>query len=95
MIRDYVKEIVKIIRSTKDADKLKGLLSDYHEKDIAEAITQLSGQERAKLYNILDIQTVAEIFSYIDDVQKYLAWNWKLSCEPTRRHCCELSPLPA
>ena len=72
MIRDYVKEIVKIIRSTKDADKLKDLLSDYHEKDIAEAITQLSGQERAKLYNILDIQTVAEIFSYIDDVQKYL-----------------------
>lgn len=55
MIRDYVKEIVKIIRSTKDADKLKDLLSDYHEKDIAEAITQLSGQERAKLYNILDI----------------------------------------
>ena len=72
MIRDYVKEIVKIIRSTKDADKLKDLVSDYHEKDIAEAITQLSGQERAKLYNILDIQTVAEIFSYIDDVQKYL-----------------------
>lgn len=72
MIRDYVKEIVKIIRSTKDADKLKDLLSDYHEKDIAEAITLLSGQERAKLYNILDIQTVAEIFSYIDDVQKYL-----------------------
>ena len=72
MIRDYVKEIVKIIRSTKDADKLKDLLSDYHEKDIAEAITQLSGQERAKLYNILDIQTVAEIFSYIDDVQNYL-----------------------
>ena len=34
MIRDYVKEIVKIIRSTKDADKLKDLLSDYHEKDI-------------------------------------------------------------
>lgn len=32
MIRDYVKEIVKIIRSTKDADKLKDLLSDYHEK---------------------------------------------------------------
>ena len=32
----------------------------------------MSGQERAKLYNILDIQTVAEIFSYIDDVQKYL-----------------------
>ena len=72
MIRDYVKEIVKIILLTKDADKLKDLLSDYHEKDIAEAITQLSGQERAKLYNILDIQTVAEIFSYIDDVQKYL-----------------------
>ena len=50
MIRDYVKEIVKIIRSTKDADKLKDLLSDYHEKDIAEAITQLSGQELSLIH---------------------------------------------
>ena len=72
MIRDYVEEIVKIIRSTDDADKLKDLLSDYHEKDIAEAITMLTEQERVKLYDMLDIQTVAEIFSYIDDVQKYL-----------------------
>ena len=56
MIRDYVEEIVKIIRSTDDADKLKDLLSDYHEKDIAEAITMLTEQERVKLYDMLNIQ---------------------------------------
>ena len=37
--KDYVKELIKIIRVTKDEQKLRNLLSDYHEKDIAEAIT--------------------------------------------------------
>ena len=40
--KDYVKELIKIIRVTKDEQKLRNLLSDYHEKDIAEAITFLT-----------------------------------------------------
>ena len=31
--KDYVKELIKIIRVTKDEQKLRNLLSDYHEKD--------------------------------------------------------------
>ena len=37
--KDYVKELLKIIRTETDTTKLPKLLSDYHEKDIAEAIT--------------------------------------------------------
>ena len=44
--KDYVKELIKIIRVTKDEQKLRNLLSDYHEKDIAEAITFLTETER-------------------------------------------------
>ena len=45
--KDYVKELIKIIRVTKDEQKLRKLLSDYHEKDIAEAITSaLKGSQR-------------------------------------------------
>lgn len=70
--KDYVKELLKIIRSTKNAQKLQDLLSDYHEKDIAEAITHLTKPERNTLYHMLDPHMIAEILSYIDDVEPYL-----------------------
>ena len=60
--KDYVKELLKIIRTETDTTKLPKLLSDYHEKDIAEAITLLSENERKQLYPVLGAQKVAEIF---------------------------------
>lgn len=60
--KDYVKELLKIIRTETDTTKLPKLLSDYHEKDIAEAITLLSETERRQLYPVLGAQKVAEIF---------------------------------
>ena len=50
--KDYVKELLKIIRTETDTTKLPKLLSDYHEKDIAEAITLLSETERRQLYPV-------------------------------------------
>ena len=70
--KDYVKELLKIIRTETDTTKLPKLLSDYHEKDIAEAITLLSENERKQLYPVLGAQKVAEIFSYLDDSEKYI-----------------------
>ena len=54
--KDYVKELLKIIRTETDTTKLPKLLSDYHEKDIAEAITLLSENERKQLYPVLGAQ---------------------------------------
>lgn len=71
--KDYAKELVRVIRSTKDAKKLPQLLSDYHEKDIAEAMTLLTSAERKRLYRILDTETLSEIISYLDDAEPYLA----------------------
>ena len=70
--KDYVKELIKIIRVTKDEQKLRNLLSDYHEKDIAEAITFLTETERKHLYHVLGSERIAEIFSYFDDAEMYL-----------------------
>lgn len=70
--KDYVKELIKIIRVTKDEQKLRNLLSDYHEKDIAEAITFLTETERKHLYHVLGSERIAEIFSYFDDTEMYL-----------------------
>ena len=71
--KDYAKELVRVIRSTKDTKKLPQLLSDYHEKDIAEAMTLLTSAERKRLYRILDTETLSEIISYLDDAEPYLA----------------------
>ena len=47
-------------------------MSNYHDKDIAEAITKLSETERMRLYTMIDIPRLAEIFSYLDDAKPYL-----------------------
>lgn len=72
MTRDYAKEIHWIIQSREpDEDKKKKILS-YHESDIADALMQLDKQERLKLYRILGKDRMAEIFSYLDDVETYI-----------------------
>ena len=69
---DYTNELIKIIHTTKNDTSLLKRLSDYHERDIAEAITRLTENERKHLYRVLGVQRVAEVFSYLDDVEIYL-----------------------
>lgn len=80
--KDYVKELVRIFKLSKNSQKLVKTLSKYHEKDIAEAITLLTPAERQHIYNVLDEHMIAEIFSYLDDAEKYLE---ELSLEKAAR----------
>ena len=80
--KDYVKELGRIFKSSKNSQKLIKTLSKYHEKDIAEAITLLTPAERQNIYNVLDEHLIAEIFSYLDDAEKYLE---ELSLEKAAR----------
>ncbi len=74
--KDYAKELVQIIRKDLQENNKKELIetvSDYHENDIAEALTRLTVDERKKLYPILGVERIAEIFAYLDeDEQKFL-----------------------
>lgn len=74
--KDYAKELVGIIRKDLQENNKKELIetiSDYHENDIAEALTRLTVDERKKLYPILGVERIAEIFAYLDeDEQKFL-----------------------
>ncbi len=70
--KNYPKEILTIIRSHPAPAELKEKLSDYHENDLADALTALTPEERQKLYPVLGIEYVAEIFSYFDDAEPYL-----------------------
>lgn len=70
--RDYASEIVEIVNSEISVASKIEKITNYHENDIAEALTLLSQPKRLQLYKILAPDLVAEIFSYIDDVKKYI-----------------------
>ncbi len=66
-VRDFESEILQIIRGNHPAQQLKSLLEDYHYNDVASILPTLSENERKRLYTVLDNETLAEIFSYLDD----------------------------
>ena len=70
--KNYVQEILDIIHSGLPQVELAEKLSDYHENDLADALADLTAEERRKLYAILGVEQVAEIFSYLDDAEPYL-----------------------
>ena len=74
--KNYVQEILEIIHSGLPQAELAEKLSDYHENDLADALTALTPEERQKVYTVLGVDTVAEIFSYLDDAEPYLRGTW-------------------
>lgn len=72
---DYGNEIIEIIRSNSEPEVISELLDDYHENDIAEVLPLLSIEERQKLYNILDIDTLSDILEYAETDESILYLN--------------------
>ena len=70
--KNYQEEILNLIHSDLPQAELAEKLSDYHENDLADALADLTAEERRKLYAILGVEQVAEIFSYLDDAEPYL-----------------------
>ncbi len=64
-------EILSIIRNG-DNQTIREELDNYHDNDIAEALTKLEKADRIRLYRILGDERVSDIFAYIDDVSDYL-----------------------
>ncbi len=69
---NYAEELLEILHSSLSDEELLNRISDYHENDIADALAQLTEEERKKLYPVLGAERLAEIFSYIDDPDEYL-----------------------
>lgn len=70
---DYQQELIGIIRSGLAPKMLKEKLLDYHENDIATVLESLSKEERLKIYNILDSETLSDILEYTDDFGVYFS----------------------
>ena len=72
--RNYTQEIFDIIRKTKNSRLLAQTLTNYHDNDIADALTYLSPEERKHLYKAIGTEATSRIFAYLDeDVDKYFA----------------------
>ena len=70
---DYEKKLAEIIRSSRTDSEIKEELEAYHENDIADVLEILIPDERVRLYRILGIERVSEIFSYLEEeVAKYV-----------------------
>ena len=72
--RNYTQEIFDLIRKTKNSKLLAQTLTNYHDNDIADALTYLSPEERKRLYKAIGVEATSRIFAYLDeDVDKYFA----------------------
>lgn len=69
---NYEQELISIIGSNLSDAELKDRLDDYHENDIADVLDDLTPQQRRRLYRVVGLDTVSDIFSYLEDVGKYI-----------------------
>lgn len=72
MMPDYVQELVELIRNGEFEKTIAEQIDNYHDNDIASALDELNEFERKRLYQILGVERVSEIFAYLDDVGTYL-----------------------
>ena len=63
--RNVVEEIVALIRSEKSDGEIRAKLEDYHESDLADALEQITKEERKKVYHILGAEKASEVFAYL------------------------------
>lgn len=64
---DYIHELVELIRSGENKEKIAEQLTNYHDNDISNALDELNEEERKMLYHMLGAERVSEIFAYLDD----------------------------
>ncbi len=69
---DYTAEISKLFRENLTPKLLRERILDYHENDIAKALDLLSREERIRLYSILDVESLAGVLEYSEEIAKYV-----------------------
>ena len=67
-----LQELIAIITSNASEQEIREKLDDYHENDIAEALENLGEEERKRLYRIIGVEKVSDIFTFLDDIGMYL-----------------------
>lgn len=69
MKRNYTEELQRILASRLSDEEKKERILQYHENDIADMLEGLTKKDRARLFQILGDDIVAEILSYVDNIE--------------------------
>ncbi len=69
---DYSLELVERLRSAHTDNEMRTVLEDYHDSDLADALEQMSPEERRRLYRVLGIDRMSDVFAYLEDVGLYI-----------------------
>ena len=69
---EIAQEIIQFIRDGQNRDTLLSRLDDYHDYDIAQALEELTPEERRELYGKMGAEWTAEIFAYYDEPETLL-----------------------
>lgn len=73
-VPDYTQKILDVIGSKDSPAVMSNKLEDFHANDLAEVMPMLSASERCKLYRILNMDMLSDIFEYTgsDHAAEYL-----------------------
>ncbi|MCR5068131.1 MAG: magnesium transporter [Erysipelotrichaceae bacterium] len=69
---EYVEQLVKLLSEDNSAEELEKIIINYHPGDIADALEQLTPQQREKIYRAVSDEELAEIFAYLEEVGTYI-----------------------
>ena len=65
-------ELLRLLSDGSADQAIRDFLDDYHDNDIAEALTQVDEETRKRVYRILGVESTAEVLTYMDNVSDYL-----------------------
>ena len=65
---NFSEEIISLIRSDLTPKKMRENIADYHEKDIALALEELTAEERSRLFRLLTMETIVSVLEYSEDI---------------------------
>ena len=70
--RDFKSEIIDIIRSAMSDDEIRDAMTDYHDSDIADALEDVTPEERSRFYQIIGIEDISDVFAYLENVEEFI-----------------------
>ena len=71
--KEREEELLSIVKSDLSAQEIKERLEDFHANDIASVFGELDPTDRKKLYHLFSDDDISDIFSYLDNVEEYIA----------------------
>ncbi|MBQ4332532.1 MAG: magnesium transporter [Clostridia bacterium] len=69
---DYTEELTLLLRSRRPMAELRQEMEGYHDNDLADLLEQLPPQDRRRLYRILGLERMSDVFAYLEDVGTYI-----------------------